>query len=393
MKKVLFVIPSLGIGGAEKSLVELLNFLDYSKYHVDLLLLESHGLLFEQLNPNVNVLDADEQCRYLLKNASASIKYLLRRKMYVAAAKRLLLTCMNRLRTVFKLNMPHLQWRLLSSYISDFSQEYDTAVAYLQGVSEYYVVDKITAKQKILWMHTSFRHHSGNDSTECAYIDAFDKIVCVSSAAKDDFISLFPQKSDSTYVFYNLINKDAVRQAAEKEPEHILDTELINIVSVGRLHQAKGYDISIPAFAKLEKEFCRVRFFIVGDGPIRPDLEKLIQQYGLENKCILVGATTNPYSYMGRADVFLQSSRYEGYCIALAEAKALQCAIVTTDFYGAREQIINEENGLIVDCSENSIYEALKRTVSDAKLRTQFSETLREQESIRSENILDTILE
>lgn len=368
-KKILFVLPALGIGGAEKSLIDLFNVFDYSMFDVSLLLLVNHGAFYSMVNPNVRIIDADIETQYLLKNIGESLPYYLKRLRLDICFWKIYASIHKRLPKAVKGMMPSCGWQRLSNKVPAHSGEYDIAVGYLQGLAEYYVIDKVTAKKKVFWMHTSFRAHANNDTFEKRYIDMFNKVVCVSQAAKEDFIQLFTEKETDTTVFYNIVDEDAIIHKSQEPLEDVeIDPSKMNIVSVGRLHEAKAYDVAIPAFKKVNEKYPDTRFYIVGTGPEESNLKSLIKKYELGGKCILLGRRMNPYNIIKACNIFLQSSRYEGYCIALAEAKILQKPIVTTDFYGAFEQIVNEENGLIVKCDEREIEHALCRLIGSPQL-------------------------
>lgn len=379
MEKIVFIIPAMNLGGAEKSLVELLNFIDYEQYIVDLFLLEGEGILLKEVNSHVNILRMDPICSAFLKSLSESIEALVKHKRFKLLINRILLSCINKL--PFNINISHLTWRMLNDELRNCLDVYDYAIAYLQGVAEYYVIDKIEARKKIFWMHTSFKNYSKNDKFEKKYITRYNKIVCVSEAAKRDFIELFPDKKEQTYVFKNIVDKQKIKRlSVEKNP--IPNDGNFHIVSVGRLHEAKGYDIAIEAFKKFHSKFPKSCFHIVGDGPLKEKLKAQIVKNGLEEACFLEGKTINPYCYMKQADVILQSSRYEGYCIVLAEAKVLLKPIITTDFFGAKEQIKNNETGIIVECDVQSIFNALEKMYLNVDLRKSFEKNLKEEKEI-----------
>lgn len=372
MKTVLIVIPSLGIGGAEKSLIDLLNTFDYSKYSVDLLLLHSHGVLYDNINKNVNIIEGKPLEKALLDSVKTSTKYLFKNKYYLLATKRILASLIHRVKNKTALT----EWELIESGYKTMQQKYDIAIAYLQGTAEYYVANKVLATKKVLWMHTSFKAHSNLNKKERKILLCFDKIMCVSSAAKEDFIKIIPEVKDNTEVFYNIIDRETILRKSIEKPDVLFDDNCFNIVSVGRLHYAKGYDISIKAFSEFVKEVPNARLYIVGDGPEYSNIKKLIKDFHIENSCILVGSTTNPYAYMNNADLILQASRYEGYCIALAEAKVLKKPILTTDFFGAREQIEDGGTGRIIECDERSIYRALRELYNNPKILEKYISNL-----------------
>lgn len=368
-RNILFVLPALGMGGAEKSIVDLFRVFDYDNYEVDLLLLCGRGILANEIDSRVNIIDADDWTHAILNNIGTALPYLKKHRKYAIIVKKLILSVISKTEKYLPIKKSQVSWKFLGRYLHQLlEKKYDIAVAYLQGVSEYYVADKVAADKKIFWMHTSFRAHANNDAFEKKYIDQFNKVVCVSQAAKEDFIQLFPEKKSDTMVFYNIVDENAIMQKSQEPLDVEVDPSMMNIVSVGRLHEAKAYDISIPAFKKVNEKYPDTRFYIVGTGPEETNLRSLIKKHELDGKCILLGRRMNPYNIIKACNVFLQSSRYEGYCIALAEAKILQKPIVTTDFYGAFEQIVNKESGLIVKCNEGDIEKALCNLIESSQL-------------------------
>ena len=149
------------------------------------------------------------------------------------------------------------------------------------------------------------------------------------------------------------------------------------IVTVGRLSKEKGQDIAIKVLCKLRKDGYDVRWYCIGDGNYRNEYEILIEKYGLKDDFILLGAKSNPYPYMAKADIYVQTSRHEGYCLTLAEAKCLSKPIVTTNFIGAYEQIEDGHTGFIVGCNEEELYIKIKylldNKIEQDKLRENLS--------------------
>ena len=115
---------------------------------------------------------------------------------------------------------------------------------------------------------------------------------------------------------------------------------------------------------------------MIGEGSERIKLEKLMQNYDVDDCFILLGSSDNPYPYIKQCDIYVQPSRFEGYCITLAEARILKKAIITTNFFGAQEQIVDGETGLIVNFDEEKLYDSIKKLIIDTKLRMKFEENL-----------------
>ena len=382
---VLFVIPSLGVGGAEKSLVELLNQLNYDDYHVDLLLFRTTGIFTNQINKKVNIIKLDEIEELLMFNGKKSIKNLIKRKKYYFVFKKIIISIIFKIFGKF-INDSSLFWSNFHKYFKINKKEYDVAIAYLQGICAYYTIDKTIAKKKILWMHTDYGKYSKNSKHDKNYNGKFQEVVTVSKSACNDFIEHHPKMEKHVHVIHNIIDTQSIIELS-KEPNEI-NNDQINIVSVGRLHYAKGFDLVIPALKQLINDGFNIKWYVVGEGKERQNLNKIINENNLVDYCYLLGAKVNPYSYINSADIYLQSSRYEGYCITLAEARTLCKPIVSTDFLGANEQLKHLKTGLIVKCNTENIYHGLKKLIEDEVFRNTLIKNLAEESTENRNEIL-----
>ena len=179
-----------------------------------------------------------------------------------------------------------------------------------------------------------------------------------------------PSTVGKSEVLLNIISKDLVCNMANEEINFDDKFDGIKIVTVGRLSKEKGQDLAINALYKLINDGYKVRWYCVGEGNARGEYEKLIKEKNLENNFILLGANPNPYPYIKKSDIYVQTSRHEGYCLTLAEAKCLCKPIVTTNFIGAYEQIEDEINGFIVKPGDVDGYvEVLKKLILNKDLR------------------------
>ena len=152
MKKLLFVMPSLDSGGAEKSLVNLLNIIDYTHYNVDLLLLKQEGLFLNQIPKEVYILPVVDALHYAYKidkyvfHSFASIKSGLLRIMSTFICK-----------LFYKKNSRQQRWlKFYKRYLPNLENNYDVAIGFLEGDASYYVIDKVHAIKIILWIHIDF---------------------------------------------------------------------------------------------------------------------------------------------------------------------------------------------------------------------------------------------
>ena len=171
------------------------------------------------------------------------------------------------------------------------------------------------------------------------------------------------------------------------EKSNIKKDHGLNLVTVGRLTIQKGYDIAIDAARILKEKNLIFKWYFIGEGPERIKLEKMIEEYYLQDNVILKGMQINPYKYINDADIYVQTSRFEGYCITLAEARMLDKPIVTTDFDVVHDQIKHEENGLIVEMNPESIVDAIIKLVEDRNLTTYIISNLKKEKKGNVEEI------
>ena len=177
---------------------------------------------------------------------------------------------------------------------------------------------------------------------------------------------------------YNIVSPSIINEMA-KEKIDINNAE-INLVTVGRLNYQKGYDMAIEACKKLVEKGYDIKWNILGEGEERANLEGLIKKYNLQDRFILLGIKENPYPYVQNADIYVQTSRFEGKSIAIDEAKILNKPILVTNFTTVRDQISDGVNGIIVDMNVDSIVDGLETLIKDSNLRNKLKKNLASEE-------------
>ena len=159
--------------------------------------------------------------------------------------------------------------------------------------------------------------------------------------------------------------------------QEISDSNELRIVTVGRMVALKGYDLAVDAAEILNREGLSFKWFFVGDGVMRTEIERMISAYGLGEYIVLVGMTPNPYPYMAMADIYVQTSKFEGFCLTLNEARILNKPVISTNFSVAYNQIRDGENGLICEMKAKSIAEKIMLLASTPKLREKLIDATR----------------
>ena len=146
------------------------------------------------------------------------------------------------------------------------------------------------------------------------------------------------------------------------------------MVTTGRLARPKNHLLAVDAAKILKNRGLDFRWFFVGEGGERQNIENKIKEYGLQEYVRLLGLRTNPYPYMARCLVYVQTSSFEGFGMTIAEAKILGKPVVSTNFDVVYDQLEHERNGLISQMDANSLAENIMRMVSDKTLRKRIIE-------------------
>lgn len=371
MKKVLITSYDLEIGGVERSLISMLNNFDYENYQVDLLLYSHTGDLMELIPPAVNVLIENKRykfCRQSIKQLLIQGKINLalgRIKAYLGTK------LLGKKRKITETGYCQMQliWKYCIRFLPKVESEYDIAISYLWPHD--FVTRKVKAKRKIAWIHTDYSKVWTDDKLDLSIWSQFDHIVSISEDVTRSFLKKYPNLKEKIVLVENITSPNFVKSLAEDEKQKVVfEKEKFNIVSVGRLCYAKGYDNAIKALRKLHDQgLIDINWHIIGYGTDEQMLKELIREHKLEDSFILHGKKNNPYPYMKAADLYVQPSRYEGKAVTVSEAKILGKAVLITDYDTAHSQLEHEVDGYITDLSIDGIVNGIKLLYSDYELK------------------------
>lgn len=370
-RKILFVIDSLICAGAEKSLVSLLNQLDYDKYEIDLQLF-SYGGEFEQFLPKeVNLLPPLTYTRFL---NSGSSKRLLS-SLYDVQARRMLQAKWKfsyLLRTQKPLNnikIARLYWESITKNIESNPKEYDFAIAYAQGVPTFYVADKVKSSRKFSWVNVSYHLSGYEKSYQSKFYQQMDGIVTVSDSAFEVFRQVYPEYADKMSVIKDIVDTDLIQKLSVQENGYQDNFQGVRILTVARLNKhQKGYDIALEACRLLKERGIKFKWYALGRGNYEQEMRTYIAQNNLDDDFILLGTTANPYPYFRQSTLYVQTSRHEGYGLSIAEARLLNIPVVTTEFDAVYNQMVPEKNGLVVPQDPVAVADAIERMLTDKEL-------------------------
>lgn len=376
-KKILFMVSSMNIGGVEKSLLSLLSVIPKDKYDITVLTLEKKGGFLDYIPSYITVEEAawfKEIKPIIMESPQRTIKkYLKENKVFKIP------TFIYSYYKSKNTDNRYIYYKNILKSIPENEGEYDVAIAYAgpTEIIDAYITHKVKAKKKIGWVHFDISKHKINEKLYENLYEKFDKIFTVSNEANKKLNEIIPSTVNKSEVLLNIISKELINEMAKEDINFDNEFDGVKIVTVGRLSKEKGQDLAIKALANLKKDGYKVRWYCVGEGNSREEYESLIKDNKLEEDFILLGATPNPYPYIKNSDIYVQTSRHEGYCLTLAEAKCLCKPIVTTNFTGAYEQIEHGINGLIVPLNEDYIYKNVKYIMDNKSVSYNFIEKLK----------------
>ena len=369
-KKLIFITEALWIGGIETALVNLLNRLDYDRYDVTCLILRDCQDIACRITPKCCLIVSDRQHPATFPDA---YRY---KRMYNLMEEPQHASRLRRgIWHILRLLLRAPEARRYAAYVKKQlnGEHFDTAVIYSDRTAET-AVRAVSADRFLMFYHHGAMRREYHDTYGYKKVD---KIIAVSEKLAERLRLYRPQYRDKIIAVNNLIDAAGVREKSLESPEAVFSKNCFNIVSCGRLSPAKGMDIAIAACARLvQNGYTDIHWWIVGGGPEEASLRAQIHVLGMEGYVTLLGMQSNPYPYIAQADLYVQPSRFEGYCGTILEARLLAVPILATR-NAAEEQIVNDETGSLCDPSAASIADAAALLYREPERRQAFRDALR----------------
>lgn len=351
--KILFMMPAMLNGGAEKVLIDILKHFDYAKYNVSLLLECKDGPYISDIPDKVELI------------------YLHKKNLWIERLYRYMIMFHCKWLVYQILCRVPLLWSLKG-------RRFDTIVSFMEGMAvkmHSYIYNK--ANKNISWVHIDLKkkHWSldffSNEQEESNCYQKMDKIVFVSQDARDRFREIFTIDDNKLAVIYNLIDCDEIRKLADSK---IVKKNKFTICMVGRLNRQKRYDRALEAIGMLKNDHYDFELWILGSGELETSLRKKVQEKNLTNVVSFKGFIKPVYPYLKVVDLLLNTSESEGYPLTICEALCLGRPVVATNITGANELITASGAGILVDEDPVSIYQGLRQIMNDTALRKEYSE-------------------
>lgn len=381
---VLFIMPQLNAGGAERSLINLFNELPTDCADINLLLLNKTGSLLKQVPEHVDLITTPQKiCELYGAKKPTSLCFWW---LYANA--------ISKIKTRDDEARRQYRWKhFYSSKVDLLRQNFDTAVAYISGESLYYLIEKVHARKKIVWIHNDYESAGYHKEFDEPYLEQVDAIVTISDKCADSLRRQFPKLKSKIKVLPNISSLSAItKQSMEFYPQEYSRKEY-NLLSIGRLNPQKGFDLAMNAARYLKEESLRFHWYILGPGSSKEinALNRMIKKNNLEQNVSLLGIRDNPYPYIMNCDIFIQPSRFEGKSVVLDEAKLLCKPILVTNYPTAKEQIMNQKTGLICAMTPQDIARSIMRMLGSPALMKDLTHNLQEARNQWSIDIEDYV--
>lgn len=376
MHKLFIAIHYLELGGAEISLIGLLQSLDYSKFDVDLFVYSHRGELMEFIPEEVNLLPEIKEYAQIERPIKDVIKDGYWKIAYARLKAKL------QFRRYVRRNHPRdgsaiLQYvsSAVSPYLPSLGYlgEYDLAISFLTPHN--FVLEKVKAKKKAAWIHTDYSRIDVNTDMELPVWSSFDHIVSISPEVTKSFVGRFPSLEQKIIEIENILSAKFVRERAELiSPQEVAlemkreEGETV-LLSVGRFCEAKNYDNVPDICRRIIAAGCPVKWYLIGYGGDEPLIRREIAEAGMENNVIILGKKANPYPYIKACDIYVQPSRYEGKSVTVREAQILCKPVVITDYPTARSQVKDGIDGVIVPMDNEGCAKGIVEFCNNTKLQ------------------------
>ena len=338
MKNILFFIESLSVGGAEKVLVTILKNIDYTKFRITLLTLVDIGILKNDIDYSIlEYITIIKQSNNPFTKLWYKIKY--------------------------KLIYQYLPASIICKWIIP-QKGIDNYIAFTEGYCT--KILSYIPKNKIAWVHCDLKElpwtitekiYSNIEEEKKAY-QKFNKVISVSNSVRKIMEQIYNLTNVET--IYNPIDTNSILKLSKVITAQKISNGF-NIISVGRLTFPKGYDLLIPIISKLIRQGLDIHLYLIGDGSEKENLKQIIKKENIESNIHLLGYLKNPYPLMKKMDLFVCSSRSEGYSLVIAEALTLELPVISMNCSGPNELLANNKYGIL--CNN---YETLEKEIVKA---------------------------
>lgn len=389
-KKIIICSHAMEIGGAERSLLDMLGCFDYDKFDVDLFLYRHSGEWIDNIPAQVNLLPEIPQYASLAVPMIDLVKNFQLKILFGRLKGKKSATKFN---SENKLNHSDVAIEYSHKFTCKYmpqiqpDKQYDLAISFL--TPHYFVAKKVNAKKKIAWIHTDYSTVNINIDSELNMWDLYDYIASISDSCTKSFLKKFPSLENKIVLIENVLSSQMITQRANENIANDMPYEnnVIRFLSIGRYTNQKNFD-NVPFICKeIREKGINVKWYIIGYGADEELIKQRIAEAGIENYVILLGKKENPYPYIKNCDIYVQPSRFEGKSVAVREAQMLNKPVIITNYATASSQLTDGYDGIIVPTENEACASAIADVLSNPKLLQSIAENTKKEDYSNSSEL------
>lgn len=378
--RIFIYMHYLELGGTESALIGLLHNMNPQWVDVDLFLGDHRGMMMKYIPKWVNVLPPVIEYTLIERPIFEVVK----KGYFKIALKRLLAKFRYKL---YSLKNKPTDSNAIYSYVAKYLTPvlpslknkglYDLAISYLSPHK--IVLDKVSAKKKICWIHTDYSVIDIIPRLEYKMWEGYDKIISISPAVTQGFLGVFPSLSSKIIEIDNPLPERIIKEnSTEFIPSDMPhDAGVINLLTIGRYSDVKRLD-SIPYLCRrLVENGLNVKWYIIGYGSDDNYIKEKISQEGMYDNVFILGRRDNPYPYIKACDWYVQPSKVEGKSITVREAQLLGKPVIVTNYPTAKSQINDGIDGVIVPLEINECWKVILEVLKDKNLKNVLANNLK----------------
>ena len=385
---ILIFSQAMELGGVERSLLGLLDSIDYDRYDADLFLMRHSGELMTQLNPKVNLLPEMSQYASLAVPMTSLLKkgqigVLCGRLKGKLAARRFDKQHPGEKPSIAALTYSHKYTLKTMPQITN--KTYDLAISFL--TPHYFVRERAKARKYAAWIHTDYTALSFDRRAELEMWSGYDTICGVSEQVSRGFQTSFPELAGKVRTIENILSKGLIDAQARETQTEMKSDGAVSLLSVGRFCDAKNFDNVPDICRRLVENGLDIKWYLIGYGGDEPLIRQMILKADVQERVIILGKKDNPYPYMRDCDLYVQPSRYEGKAVTVREAQLLGKTVVITDYATSASQLEDGVDGVIVPVDNAGCAAGIAALLRDPARMRQLSENCAKRDYTNSAEI------
>lgn len=390
MKKIFIMAHSMEIGGAEKSLLGILENINIEEYQVDLFLLRHQGELMQYIPKHVHLFPENSEYAML---GIPLLQVLKQKKIKMVYArckgKRKALARERKLGIIGENNIGNeYSHKYTTPILPQISiDNYDLAISFMSP--HYFVMDKIYAKKKIAWIHTDYATFKVDVDSELKMWSRYDHIISISDEVSKSFLQTFPSLKAKIIHIENIMPGKYMRILSDaiNVEEEMPSDGTIKLLTIGRFTTAKKMEEIPEICKKIRRQGLNIKWYLIGFGSEEKLIYEKINENEMQEYVIILGKKENPYPYIRKCDFYVQPSRYEGKSIAVREAQFFGKPVAITNYSTAHGQLEDGEDGIIVPMDIDGTVKGIVSLIRDEKLQKKLQDNMKHRDYIQQSEI------